>query len=102
MKRTLATAIILTGLAPGLALAQQAACGERDKILAKLGTDFGEQPAAMGLASNGNIVEVLASDKGSWTILYTMPDGGACVVATGQWWENIEPKPETPAAHMPS
>jgi hypothetical protein len=43
----------------------------------------------MGLVSNGAVLEVLTSDKGSWTIIVTRPDGTSCVVAAGEAWENL-------------
>jgi len=86
------------GLAPRPALAQQVPCGERDKILSKLGKDYAEQPVSLGLSSNGTLVEVLASKSGSWTMIYTMPNGGTCVIATGQSWEDIAAKAGRPNA----
>ena len=45
---------------------------------------------ATNLASNGTVLEVLASNKGSWTIILTKPDGMSCVVASGEAWEQVE------------
>ncbi|MDP7547755.1 MAG: hypothetical protein QGF20_10715 [Alphaproteobacteria bacterium] len=50
------------------------------------------------MSSNGTVVEVLASESGSWTIILTKPNGASCVVATGQAWETIERKDGRPAA----
>jgi len=45
----------------------------------------------MGLASNGSIVEVIASESGeTWTIIVTPPEGKSCVVASGTFWESME------------
>jgi hypothetical protein len=91
----------ITVSAPNLAQAQQAQqvpCGERDKIRTKLGKDYAERPVSLGLSSNGTLIEVLASKSGSWTMIYTMPDGASCVVATGQSWEDIKPADGRPAA----
>ena len=46
----------------------------------------------MGLAPNGGVVEVLASENGSWTLLVTMPDGHSCVIAVGENWEALQPR----------
>ncbi len=77
---------------------QQAACDERGKILTKLGKDYAERRISLGLAANGNLLEVLASKSGSWTMIYTMPNGGSCLLATGQSWIDVEPTPALPAS----
>ena len=47
---------------------------------------------ALGLASNGGIVEVLTSDEGgTLTIIITMPNGVSCMVAAGEYWEGLAP-----------
>ena len=53
---------------------------------------------SVGLSSNGTLVEVLASKSGSWTMIYTKPDGASCVIATGQSWEDVTAKAARPAA----
>jgi len=64
----------------------QTVCGERSTFLDHLARNHGEAPVATGLVSNGSVLEVLASEKGTWTILVTRPDGLTCVVATGEAW----------------
>ncbi len=70
------------------AVAQQA-CGERAKFMNKLEEAFAERPIAMGLTEKGAVLEVFASQHGSWTFLITLPSGLTCVVATGQSWETL-------------
>ncbi len=43
----------------------------------------------MGLTDKGAVLEVFASQNGSWTFLITMPNGLTCVVASGQSWETL-------------
>jgi hypothetical protein len=43
----------------------------------------------MGLAQPGQAMEVFASSHGSWTMVLTMPDGKACMIATGDNWEMV-------------
>lgn len=70
--------------------AAQNACSTRAEVLKQLSSKYEESPVAMGLASNGGLIEVLASKKGnSWTIIMTMPNGMACMVAAGQNWEAL-------------
>lgn len=63
-------------------------CGKRTELVGKLKSQYSERPVANGLATNGGILEVLASPAGSsWTIVLTMPDGTSCLVAAGENWE---------------
>lgn len=67
------------------------ACGKRDEMLGHLSGKYSEEPVAMGLATNGSVVEVLASSAGgSFTIVYTTPDGLTCMIAAGSNWESIK------------
>lgn len=87
MLRIITAVLMATSLA--LPASAQSVCGERSKFLEHLGSNYREGPVAMGLVSDGNVLEVLASDGGSWTIIVTRPDGKSCVVATGDGWEDV-------------
>jgi hypothetical protein len=79
--------------------AAQAVCGEREKFIDHLSNSYAEAPVAIGLASNGNVLEVLKSDKaGTWTIIVTRPNGMSCVVASGEAWEELPKLALGPAA----
>ncbi len=67
----------------------QAMCGERRTVIANLEKTYSEAPVSIGLASNGSVIEVLASPSGSFTIILTQPNGVACVMAAGENWENL-------------
>jgi len=70
---------------------ESAPCGKRDEMLSHLSQKYSEKPVAMGLATNGSVVEVLSSKAGdSFTIVYTMPNGQTCLVAAGSNWQFIE------------
>ena len=84
----LALGVALIGLPTGPASAEQA-CGERTKLVASLGEKFAEAPVAMGLTSQGAVIEVLTSPSGSWTFLITHPNGPTCMVASGEYWETL-------------
>lgn len=73
------------------AMAGNMACSQRDDVLAQLGNKYKEAPSAVGLASNGGLVEVLTSIDGStWTIIVSMPNGTSCLVAAGESWQPIK------------
>lgn len=70
----------------------QMLCKERSEVIAKLSAGYMEAPVAMGLASNGALIEVLSSARNgeTWTILLTQPNGISCVMATGESWQPVE------------
>jgi hypothetical protein len=86
---TAALAAVL-GITISTSATAQTMCNKRDTFLDSLKEGYSEAPVAMGLVSNGSVLEVLASKKGSWTIIVTMPNGTSCVVASGDAWEDIE------------
>lgn len=57
-------------------------CLPRDQMLAALAQRFGEYPAIIGKSENG-VMEFLASERDSWTIIETGPDGISCILAGG-------------------
>jgi len=67
----------------------QQVCGQRTDVVSKLDSDYKESTTGMGLVNNGSVVEVFASQSGTWTILVTQPNGVSCVVATGEAWESV-------------
>lgn len=75
-------------LATGHAFAQQRQCADRDKVIERLASGYGESRQSIGLGANNAVVEVYASpDTGTWTITVTTPGGQTCLVASGQAFE---------------
>lgn len=102
LHRSLAAASMIGIGSAVLATTETAAnplCGNRADMLAKLAKEFGEAPSALGLASNGGVVELLSSESGSWTLMITFapPTGSTggsrtCLIATGEGWQATEPQ----------
>ena len=94
MMKSIVLATVMLGCLASQAVGQTI-CDQRGAFLKELGD---EAPVALGLASNGTVIEVLASAKGNWTIILTTPEGLSCVVAYGEAWEQkpgaIAPEPE--------
>jgi hypothetical protein len=68
----------------------QPACQTHDEIMQMLNQKFAETPTALGLQSNGHVIQVFASKDGTtWTIVTTRPDGVSCIVALGRHWEAV-------------
>jgi hypothetical protein len=85
-------AAAILGPAPAAA---QSLCGAREAVIDMLGARYGETVRSIGLAGRDRIVEVFASEEtGSWTILVTNTDGVACLVASGQHYEQVVAGPE--------
>ncbi len=82
-------AALYIGLTAHSALAQQVPCGDRAKAVAHLEKNYSETPVSIGLASNGAVVEVFASEAGTFTIVMTYPNGLSCMIAAGENWENV-------------
>lgn len=49
---------------------------------------YGEVPLGVGLANDGNLLELLTSDGGeTWTLLVHLPGSVSCLLATGTDWQ---------------
>lgn len=59
-------------------------CGARAELVALLWGRYAETPRAMGLVAQDRMMELFASDSGSWTLLVTTAEGLACLLASGQ------------------
>ena len=72
--------------APTFVLAQ-ANCAERQVVVERLETGFGEIFAGGGLQTSSQIIEIWASEeRGTWTVLVTRADGVSCIMASGTDW----------------
>ncbi|MCH9020119.1 MAG: hypothetical protein IIA73_07125 [Proteobacteria bacterium] len=73
------------------AMAQQAGpCDTRAEFLDHLSKTYEEAPVAMGVTSNGHVLEVVASESGTWTIIVTAPNGITCGIVAGENWETMK------------
>ncbi len=70
---------------------QQMLCNKRSEVMKNLSANYKEAPTALGMASNGGVLEVMTSKDGNtWTVLLTKTDGTSCLVAMGNSWENVK------------
>ena len=84
MKTLAFTALAAATLATA-APAQTANCGDRDFVIERLASRYGETRQGIGLGANNQLMEVFASaDTGTWTITFTNPNGVTCLIASGQ------------------
>ncbi len=69
---------------------QAQSCAPREDIIQRLAETYGETRRGIGIARQGSVMEVYASDSsGSWTITVTLPDGVTCLIASGQAYEDV-------------
>jgi len=95
MKLPLALAV--AWLAGTAAVAQNQNCAQREVVLSRLNETYGESRQSIGIAGQGQVVEVFASlETGTWTITVTLPNGMTCLVASGQAFEHLN-EPLRPA-----
>ncbi len=63
-------------------------CGERERLVGELEEHFNEEITAVGLVDQNAMVEIFASEGGSWTIIATGTDGLSCILSAGEGWES--------------
>lgn len=80
----------VTALLATPASATENVCGKRDDIVSRLENGYQEFNSAMGMSTNGGLVELFTSENGTWTLMLTQPDGVSCLIAAGQNWESFE------------
>ncbi len=67
-------------------------CMPRDAALGMLTKQFKERPIAIGVTTQGGLIELLTSNDGlTWTILLSTPQGVSCLVAEGEGWRALAP-----------
>lgn len=72
----------LVGLTAFAAQAQQQ-CGPMAKVSEYLTGQYGEALTIAGLMPNGMMQIWVNPNTGTWTLLKVMPDGSACMMASG-------------------
>lgn len=59
-------------------------CWPMSDARAGLAKGFREAPIYRGVTPGGDIMELLVSSKGTWSVLVIKPDGQACGLASGK------------------
>jgi hypothetical protein len=84
----MAALAVVALVAPGRA---QVPCVPREVMLRGLADQHGESRVGIGLAANGQVVEIWRNpDTGSWTITASTPAGVACMVASGEAFDDLD------------
>jgi hypothetical protein len=91
----LAAGILLTALSAPAYAQVSVPCGERERVVNGLQHKFGESQVGFGLTPGGQLLEIFASDKGTWTLLLSLPTGKSCMIANGDAWNAEEKRSHT-------
>ncbi|MDH5410826.1 MAG: hypothetical protein OEY16_05510 [Alphaproteobacteria bacterium] len=92
MKRFILALIGISSIAlmASPASSEENVCGKRNDIISRLENGYQEFNSAMGVSTNGSLVELYTSENGTWTLMLTRPDGVSCLIAAGQNWEAFD------------
>lgn len=92
---TVLGAVLAAGVLLGNALAAMPAAADealklwndRSKMVEELAKNYAEAPRALGITSDGAVVELFTTNDGdTWTLMVTLPNGLSRVIATGEHW----------------
>lgn len=76
---------------------QRLTCATYENMTKFLSAKFTEAPRSIGIASDGKVLQVFATEGGeSWTMVATAPEGRSCIVASGKYWQEIPVEPKGP------
>lgn len=64
-------------------------CAPHDTVATNLATSFGEARRSIGLAQDNTVMELYASETGTWTLTVTLPTGMTCLIAAGSHFETV-------------
>lgn len=89
------SALLLSVAAPVAGQTVTLQCAPRDGMMAMISDDYGETRRAIGIAGQGAVMELFASEAtGTWTATLTLPNGQTCLVMSGtEFAETVERLP---------
>jgi hypothetical protein len=84
MARALIIAIALLLVPVGTAA--QNICAPREDVVQRLWDRWQEAQVSLAMINDGRLLEIFASETGSWTAIISDPNGRSCVASAGQEW----------------
>ena len=93
MRKALAVLLIAAfSLIPVSVRANHLACADRDHIIESLATIFKQRVMVELVDGAGNLVEITADEKGTWTLIVTNPNKSkTCAIISGEGFEVLRP-----------
>lgn len=70
----------------------QTVCTMRTDLIKMLTDKYLEQPIGQGLVGERAMLEVYVSEKGTFTVVSSFPNGVACIIAAGNNWQVMKPE----------
>ncbi len=71
----------------------QTVCVAHADLVQQLSRKFAEEPMALGLGSDGSVMELFTSKDGeTWTLVRITPDGTSCMIGGGESWTEMSPR----------
>ncbi len=98
---SLALAASLLPTAAAAETVRQAAqpCKPWREVAEYLSKRYAERPVAVGVQSDGSLLQVYAAPTtDTWTMVSMRPDGMACLIGAGKSWEQLTRPNTDPAA----
>ncbi|PDT01819.1 hypothetical protein CO666_23280 [Rhizobium chutanense] len=68
-------------------------CAARAEVINFLDRNFAEKLTAVGLVNQNAVLEVYASESGTWTLVVTDVHGISCILLSGDSWETMPALP---------
>ena len=71
----------------------QTVCVAHADLVQQLSRKYAEEPMALGLGSDGSVMELFTSKDGeTWTLVRITPDGTSCMIGGGESWTEMSPR----------
>jgi len=67
----------------------QLPCAKRTELITHLFGKYKEGPVSFGTANGNILVEIFASETGTFTVIATQNSGLSCIIAAGRDWQNL-------------
>lgn len=80
--------LVAAGASASPAQQPQGVCFLRDELQANLARDYQERQSAYGRVGDEAVMEIYASDTGTWTLVMTDTSGNSCILAAGDGYES--------------
>lgn len=75
----------------------QPQCLQRPHLMALLRHTYRERAEALGMIGDKGAVEVMLSERGSFSVVFSFPNGTSCLMAAGHGWQR---NPQSPASDL--
>ncbi|MCU0902429.1 MAG: hypothetical protein MUE83_00960 [Tabrizicola sp.] len=68
-------------------------CDSAERVLQLLADRYGEERVGEGSAGGGKLLIFAHPDGDTWSVVILLPDGQACLLASGADWTTLNPTP---------